>query len=192
MDTKKLLLLAALLILLVVLVVIFFVSSREKEIKTGSGALVSESEFGLEESRETRKITLFFLSEEDDRLHPEEREIFADTLSVHQAKQTVEELLKGSRNDSISPFPPETALREIYLTPEGIAYVDFSREIQDNHLSGSEAEISTIYAIVNSLAYNFKSIRRVFILIDGGERETLSGHINLRKPFLPQYGLIAN
>ncbi len=73
-----------------------------------------------------------------------------------------------------------------------MAYVDFSEEIVEKHLSGSSAEISTIFSVVNSLAYNFDAIEKVFILIEGQERETLGGHINLSRPFLPLYDLIAN
>jgi spore germination protein GerM len=192
MNTKKLILPAFLFILLIVLGVIFFRSDLEKRALSGPVVSDQDTTLGPEESRETRKVVVFFLSEQDGQLHPEEREIYADTLLVHQAKQTIEELIKGPHDEAISPLPPETKLREMYITPMGIAYVDFSREIQENHLSGSSAEVLTIYAIVNSLTYNFKSIKRVFILVDGGEQETLSGHVNLRRPFLPRYDLIAN
>ena len=110
---------------------------------------------------------------------------------VRQAKQTIEELIKGSQKGYISPFPPEAKLRELYVTEEGVAYVDFSKDIVEKHLSGSSAEISTIFSVVNSLAYNFDDIEKVFILIEGRERETLGGHINLSRPFLPLYDLIA-
>jgi hypothetical protein len=31
----------------------------------------------------------------------------------------------------------------------------------------------------------------VGILVDGGERETLGGHIDLSRPLVPQYALVA-
>jgi hypothetical protein len=37
-----------------------------------------------------------------------------------------------------------------------------------------------------------KSVKKVFILIDGGERKTLGGHIDLTQAFLPQYDIVAN
>ena len=154
-------------------------------------ALPSEPGALPAESEETIKIVLFFLSEEDTYLHPEEREIPADSSIVRQAKRTIEELIKGSQSGLISPFPPETELRELYVTKKGVAYVDFSEDIVEKYLSGSSAEISTIYSVVNSLTYNFRSIEKVFILIEGQEKETLGGHINLSRPFLPLYDLIA-
>lgn len=191
MDKKRFILLGVLFVLLIVLVIIFLRSGGEEKIEKPPATPPSEPESSPTELPETKKIVLFFLSEEDTLLHPEEREISAASSIVYQAKQTIEELIKGSESGYVSPFPPETRLRELFVTEDGIAYVDFSREIFEKHLAGSSAEISTIFSIVNSLSYNFKSIKKVFILIEGGEKETLGGHINLSQAFRPQYDLIA-
>lgn len=184
-------LLGVLLLLLIVLVIVFFRSGGEEKIEKPPVSPPSEPDVTPTEPQETKKITLFFLSEEDTFLHPEEREISTGSSVVQQAMQTVEELIKGSQNGYVSPFPPETKLRELFISGEGIAYVDFTRQILEKHPAGSSAEISTIFSIVNSLAYNFRSIKKVFILIEGGEKETLGGHINISQPFSPQYNLIA-
>jgi len=191
MDTKKVLILVSLFVLLVVLVVLFFSLRGEEKIKPGPDVAAIESEVEPGEEIELKKITLFFPAEEDPLLHPEEREIMASSSLILEAKRTLMELLKGSRNGYLSPFPPATRLKELYVTKEGIAHVDFSKEIQENHISGSTAEMATVFSIVNSLTYNFKSIKKVFILIEGGEKETLGGHINLTRPFLPKYDLVA-
>ncbi|NIO49971.1 MAG: hypothetical protein GTN73_11150 [Candidatus Aminicenantes bacterium] len=192
MDAKRIALLAVLLTILAIVVVIFFRSGVMEKIKPPGEAPLPVLEPSPPGPVQTRKIVLFFLSEADTLLHPEEREITASSSIVRQAKQAVEELIKGSKKGYISPFPPETKLRELFLTRDGVAYVDFSEEIVEKHLSGSSAEISTIFSVVNSLAYNFEAIKKVFILIEGQERETLGGHINLSRPFLPLYDLIAN
>ena len=124
-------------------------------------------------------------------MHREEREIVPEASVSLQAKRIISELLSGSRLGFLSPIPPGTRLRELYITEEGVAYVDFSREIKDKHLSGSSAEMSTIYSIVNSLAYNLEPIKKVFILVDGGEKKTLSGHIDLTSPFQPIYDIVS-
>lgn len=110
------------------------------------------------EEPETKKVFLFFLAEEDDLLHPEVREIKADAVLILQAKLVIRELIKGSRNGGISPIPVKTKLRELFVTDEGIAFVDFSKEIQENQFFGSAGEIAAVFSIVNTLAYNFKSI----------------------------------
>ena len=191
MGRKRVAILGFLFVVLVIIVVVFFLSGIKEKIIP----VVPASPPGVEplpvQPGQTRSVVLFFLSEEDTLLHPEQREIPADLSVVRQAKQTIEELIKGSQKGYISPFPPEAKLRELYVTEEGVAYVDFSKDIVEKHLSGSSAEISTIFSVVNSLAYNFDDIEKVFILIEGRERETLGGHINLSRPFLPLYDLIA-
>lgn len=191
MTLNRLVILGALLILLAVFVVIFIkIGGKEKTAQTPV-SLPPEITQPSEEQRGKKKIVLFYLSEKDALLHREEREIYAYESIAHEAKQTVEELLKESQNGYLSPIPPQTKLRELFLTRRGVAYVDFSKDFQIGHPSGSTAEILTIYSVVNSLTYNFKSIKKVFILIEGAEKETLGGHVNLSRPFLPQYSLIA-
>jgi spore germination protein GerM len=190
MDRKKAVLFLVLFFLLVVLAVIFFKNSGSERIKK-SGEIPPPAV-----SKETRvqktmkKVTLFFLREEDGQLVPEEREINSDPSAVREAEEVVAELIKGSKAGLVSSLPPETQLAQLFITKEGVAYVDFSKELIEKHPSGSAAEISTVYSIVNSLAYNFKAIKKVFILIEGEERETLGGHISLDHPFLPDYSLV--
>jgi germination protein M len=136
-------------------------------------------------------VTLFFLSEDDSLLHPEEREILADSSIVGEAKQVVEELIRGSERGLVNPLPPETRLRQLFVTKEGVAYLDFSKDIIEKHPSGSSAELGTVYSIVNTMVYNFKPIKKVFILVEGSEKETLGGHINLSQAFVPQFSLNA-
>jgi len=191
MDRKRLAIFGVLFVISIVLVVFFLNLGDEAKPK----ATISLQSDQMESSREPREsviITLFFTSEDDGLLHREEREISEESSQDALAKRIVEELFKGSRRGYLSPIPPETQLRELFVTRDGVAYVDFSRDITDNHLSGSSAEISTIYSVVNSLSYNLKSVKKVFILIDGGERKTLGGHIDLTQAFLPQYDLVAN
>lgn len=190
-NGKRIALLGFFFLVLIILVFIFFQSGGKEKIKPASLSPPPELEPESSEAEETRKIVLFYPAEEDAFLHPEERDIKAAPSLVDQAKQVIRELLQGSQMGYVSPFPLETKLRGLFVTKEGVAYVDFSKEILEKHLSGSSAEISTVYSAVNSLVHNFKAIKKVFILIEGQEKETLRGHINLSQPFLPQYDLIA-
>jgi spore germination protein GerM len=189
-NPKQVLPLAALSILLIVLAVLFFNLGKES---TGlPEAAAPESEAGEETAVqvETRRIVLYFLAENDVYLHPEEREIPIETAPIDEARRVMEELIKGSRRDGISAIPPETRVREIYLMETGVATVDFSREFQDNHPSGAAAENATVFAVVNTLVRNIELIKRVFILVEGGEKETLKGHISLRRALLPRFDLV--
>lgn len=192
MDIKRIFPLAALFVLLVVLVVLFFIGGTEEPPMLDPVPVPDDAGLDSTEPRETRVITLFFLSDEDNLLHPEEREIYANELTVFEAKHAIEELIRGSSEGALASIPLGTRLREMYITRERIAYVDFSRELTDNHGSGTAAEAATVFAIVNTLTRNFESIERVSILIEGNERETLNGHVDLTRPLLPRSDLIGH
>lgn len=189
MNTKRWIIFGFSSALLLILAFIFFRGGGGEKIKSSAGMLPSPQTPEPGPPAETKLITLFLPSEEDSLLHPETREIPIRASVAEEAKRVIEELIKGSEQGYLSPFPPETRLRQLFITREGVAYVDFSRDIMDKHLSGSSAELATVYSVVNSLAFNFKPIKRVFILVEGEEKETLGGHISLSKAFLPLYSL---
>ena len=190
MDKKKLAILVFLALLLIVLVFVFFRSSEKEKVTPSPEAPPAEPQPQPQEPEKTRTVALFFLAEEDSLLHAEEREISSRPSVVEEAKEVIEELIKGSKSELVSPLPPETKLRQIFISKEGMAYIDFSKEIMEKHPSGSSAELFTVYCVVNSLAYNFNTVKKVFILVEGAERETLDGHIDLSKPFLPDYSMV--
>ena len=192
MSVRQYAFLIALSVLLIVLVIMFFECGEEKKLVSEPVAQILDSEEISGEEPETKMVSLFFLAERDDLLHSEVREIKAEAVLILQAKLVIRELIKGSCNGGISPIPVKTKLRELFITDDGIAFVDFSKEIQDNQFYGSAGEIAVVFSIVNTLAYNFKSIKRVFILIDGREKETLGGHIDLKRPLLPRFDLVVN
>jgi len=191
MDKKELGILGFLFLLLIVLIYLLFRTGAGEKSKPAPGAPLVETQPQPKDMEKGKKVTLFFLSEEDSLLHPEEREIAGRSSTAEEAQEVIDELIKGPRSELISSLPPETKLRQLFVTKDGMAYVDFSKEIMEKHPSGSSAELSTVYCVVNSLTYNFPSLKRVFVLVEGGERETLDGHIDLSKPFLPDYTLIA-
>jgi spore germination protein GerM len=190
MDRKKAVLFLILFFLLAVLAVVFFKNSGSERIKKPGEIPPPAVSAETPVQKSMKKVTLFFLREEDNQLVPEEREINSNPSAVREAEEVVAELIKGSKAGLVSSLPPETRLAQLFITKEGVAYVDFSKDLIEKHPSGSAAEISTVYSIVNSLAYNFKAIKKVFILIEGEERETLGGHISLDHPFLPDYSLV--
>jgi spore germination protein GerM len=190
MDKKRTGLAVTLSILLIILVIIFFRTSGRERIRKISEGEEASSAGQITAEKPMKIVTLFFPREEDGLLVPEEREIAADASVVREAQEVIDELIKGPRGELVASLPPETALGQLFITKDGTAYVDFSKDLIDKHPSGSAAEVSTVYALVNSLTYNFKPIKKVFILIEGEERETLNGHLSLDRPFLPDYSLI--
>src|SRR5262245_21397083 len=131
-----------------------------------------------------RKVKLFFpSSKQDSILEVEERDIRSSELPSEEAKQIVSELINGSRGGRLPALPPEARLRELFVTPQGLAVVDLSQEASSRHPGGLAMELGSIYSVVNSLTQNVSRIGRVQILIEGAEAETLAGHVDLSLPF---------
>ncbi len=140
---------------------------------------------------QTRTVTLYFVSETDSLLHPEGRDIPASGALSEEVSSVLAELVKGSRQDLVAPLPPETKVRQVFVTADGVAYVDFSREIMEAFAYGSSSELAAVYAVVDTLTANFPPIKKVAILIEGLEKETLGGHVDLSRPLPPDASLIA-
>jgi spore germination protein GerM len=131
-----------------------------------------------------RKITatLYFVSEDGLALVGVQREVpFGDTV-LEQARQIVTAQLAAAPEPLASAIPPATALRTVYLTERGDAFVDLSIEVRTKHSGGALDELFTVYAIVNALTTNLPAVTRVQILIEGKEVDTLAGHVDLRHP----------
>ena len=126
---------------------------------------------------------LYFINSKGKFLHAVERPLTSSMPSVAFGNYIIKTLIDGpEKNDLIRTIPEGTKLRALYITEKGAAYVDFNREITDNHPGGIETETLTIYSIVNSLILNVPQIKTVKILINGNESTTLAGHIDLRFP----------
>jgi spore germination protein GerM len=132
----------------------------------------------------TRRIraTLFFVSEDGARLVPIEREVpYGDGL-LEQARRIVEAEIGPAPAPLLSALPAGTKLRAVYVSEQGVAFVDFSRELVAAHPGGSLNELLTVYSVVDALTANLPAVRAVQLLVDGREVDTLAGHVDLRRP----------
>jgi spore germination protein GerM len=188
---KPAIILGGLSVVLIVLLYIFFTGGEKESIKRAAGVAVPKAQPSAAETAARKTVSLFFLSEGDDLLHGESRDIVAGPSDAAEAERVLAELVKGSEKNLISALPAETRVRQVFVTKEGVAYVDFGREIMEKFSYGSTSELAAVYSVVDTLAFNFKSIKKVAILVEGAERETLGGHIDLTRPFAPDFSLLA-
>jgi spore germination protein GerM len=133
---------------------------------------------------DARKITatLYFVSEDGMELVGVHREVpFGETV-LDQARHIVISQLTIAPGPLVSAIPSETTLRALYLTERGDAFVDLSADARTKHTGGALDELFTVYAIVNALTTNLPAVKRVQILIEGKEVDTLAGHVDLRHP----------
>jgi hypothetical protein len=185
-------LLGGLALLLVVLVIVFFTGGAKESVKRFLDANIPKPpEPAAGAPAASRTVTLFFLDDGDDLLHRENREIAAGPTEADEAERALAELIKGSTKGLASPLPPQTRVRQVFIGPDGLATVDFSRDIADALAYGSTSELAAVYAVVNTLAFNFKAVKRVALLVEGAEKETLGGHVDLTRAFLPDFSLVA-
>ncbi len=131
-------------------------------------------------TEEMVEVNLYFSDSQAMYLVPEKRKI-PQTPSL--ARQVVIELIKGPENSNLYPtIPKETQVNEVYIADD-IVYIDLSEEIFKNHPGGSSGELMTVYSIVNTLT-EITPIRGVQILVEGNEKESLVGHIDISMPLI--------
>jgi spore germination protein GerM len=135
----------------------------------------------LTEARRIR-ATLFYVSDDGNQLVAVDREVQFSAGPSDQARRILELQTAAAPGGLVSAIPPGTVVRSVYMTPNGNAYVDLSKEASTAHTGGSLDEALTVFTIVNALTTNLPDIKAVQILIDGKEVDTLAGHLDLRRP----------
>ncbi len=130
-------------------------------------------------------VKLFFPSSADDvLLKAEDSVVFKSAGMANRARQILQKVFDGPQSQDLqASIPPDTKLQELFVSDEGVVFVDFTNTLATNHPGGILNEQATIYSIVNSLTYNLSEIKQVKILIGGVEKETLAGHCLLLLPF---------
>lgn len=138
---------------------------------------------GREPSREKQQVTLYFSDTNERFLLPEKRFIPMDKTREGRAREMVKALVDGSKTGLVNTFPPKTDMISVKIEPDQTARINFGRNLVANHPGGSASEMATVYSLTNTLIANIPEIKKVRILIEGNEQESLKGHIDIRNPF---------
>jgi len=99
-------------------------------------------------------------------------------------QERAEELLRALLSvylDKSSPhtLDPSSEVRDVYLVDPGLAVIDLNAAFADGHRSGVLIEELTVASLVETLSANIPGVTRAKILVDGRERDTLAGHLDL-------------
>jgi spore germination protein GerM len=137
-------------------------------------------------------VKLFFQAADRPGLAIEERPVTFSEDLAGQVRAIVEELARGPGKGLQPTLPPDTRVLEVFVSARGVAYVDLSREVQAVTPGGSEAELITVYSVVNSLTANLPALKRVQILVEDKPVATLAGHVDLTRPLPPDMTLLAS
>ena len=128
------------------------------------------------------KARLFYVADDGTRLTSVERDVaYGDGVDA-QAREIINTQMAQVAEPLVSAIPRGTTLRAVFITKSGDAYVDLSREARTAHPGGTVNELLTVYTIVNALTANLPAVTAVQLLVDGKEVDTLSGHVDLRRP----------
>ena len=142
------------------------------------------------QKREKREVRLYFSDANERFLVPEKRYVLKRKNIDDQALQIVKALLDGSKQGNINTLPEETACTGAEIK-NGTAYVSLDNNLIERHPGGTTSEITTIYSLTTSLCNNIPQIKRVKLLVNGKEIDTIKGHIDTRNPFTVNNDLLA-
>jgi len=101
----------------------------------------------------------------------------------------VKALMAGTKQAGlIGIFPKEAKLRSVTVK-DGLATVDFSRELTRRFVGGSTGELMLVGSLVDTLT-EFPEVKKVQIKIEGQTVETIAGHMDTSAPFVRMEKLI--
>lgn len=144
------------------------------------------SEFALQSKQgASQTVTLYFPSLDEGKLISESRSITWAESDSDRVRQVVLGLAEGPHQGPSHVVPSSTSVRGVFLASEGTAYVDLSSDALNELTPGIRAESLAIYSLVNSIAWNIPSVKKVQFLIQGQPAETLDGHADLTAAYAP-------
>ena len=120
----------------------------------------------------------------------ESRPIKWAPAAADRVREVLLALAEGPNQRLGHPLAAATTVRAVFLTLDGTAYVDLSSDLVSGTYPGIEAESLAVYSIVNSITTNVPAVKRVKILIQGQEVDTLEGHADLTEAIVPDLSLV--
>lgn len=133
--------------------------------------------------REKQEVVLYFSDMNERFLVAEKRYVPKEESVEGQAGEIVKALLDGSKAKLVNTFPEKVSLESIKIDDKKTAYVSFDNNLTQYHPGSSASEMTTIYSLTNTLIRNINGIKKVKLLVDGKEVESIKGHIDTRHPF---------
>jgi len=173
---------AGILILLAGTLIVFYVAGHQRE-SAGRSPMATASPASPAADVMRTVVHLYFSEPDQSGLTAETRELPDPGNPAGLGKNVVLALIEGPREKGGRTLPASTVVRDVFVTDDGTAYVDFDNRVAEDHPGGVQLEFISIYSVVNSLVLNLEEISAVKLLIGGQETETLAGHMDLRFPF---------
>ena len=142
-----------------------------------SGSSASSSAAGQKAA--TMDISVYYPDVNATGLVAVTKTVKAQEADKYQA--AVEALLAGTDDKKLTAvFPKKAKLRKVSVSG-GVAKVDFDKNLISGFVGGSTGEEMLVGSLVNTLT-EFPEIKKVQILVEGKEIDSLSGHLDLSRP----------
>lgn len=88
-------------------------------------------------------------------------------------------LAQYQQTPSPHPLAKGADIKDVYLVDGDTLIVDTTAAFADGHPSGALLEEMTLTSLIETLSANVPGISKVKFLVEGRERQTLAGHIDL-------------
>jgi hypothetical protein len=146
---------------------------------------------GTGSRREKVEVVLYFSDANERFLVAEKRFVPKENSVDGRLREVVRALLEGSKTGLVNTFPEKIALQSVKIEAGDTAVISFDEALVRNHPGGTAAEMATVSSLANTVTTAVEGVKKVKILIDGKERASLKGHVDLRRPFVFQKELLA-
>ncbi|MBN1828669.1 MAG: GerMN domain-containing protein [Deltaproteobacteria bacterium] len=164
---------------------VFFVATLFESIYPPGGS--AEKEIS---QREKIKTELFFADANERFLRPEVRYIPRGKDMPATVYDLVAALIDGPRTGLVRTIPEATTLNGVTLS-NATAVIDFGPAFIETHPGGATSEMLTIYSLANTITTAVPSISKIKLRVQGKDLESINGHVDCRRAFLPDKELIA-
>ena len=153
-----------------------FLRRREQTLKPQAASDVPAAPMTGRQER----IRLLVAYDDDQALRWRETTAFMPADRGLRAREVLRAVLaQYSQTPSPHPLAHGADIRDVYLLSDDTLVVDTTPEFADGHPSGILLEELTLTSLIETLAANVPGVNQVKFLVNGQERETLAGHVDL-------------
>lgn len=128
----------------------------------------------------TEQVTLYVAYDDDGSVRAQSTRVPLPAGRQERAQELLRALLNiYLGNPSPHPLGPGSEVHDVYLVDPGLAVIDLNGAFAQGHRSGVLVEELTVASLVQTISANIPGITRVKILVEGKDRDSLAGHVDL-------------
>ncbi len=126
------------------------------------------------------RIQVLVAYDEERALRWRETTVFMPEERSLRAKEALRAVLtQYLQSPSPHPLGKGADIKNVYLVNDNTLVVDTTSQFADAHPSGILPEEMTLTSLIETLSANLPDVTRVKFIVEGKERETLAGHVDL-------------